>query len=267
MGDQSNGPAIRPGTRARRSDVQPPCGPFRVRNGVLATRAPGCIVLMSPAVEQYMTLTAVAVRIWELLPEGLTLDAMADRLYDEYDTPRWLIWTDLAAELTSWLQQGLIEPATLERQAEPQPCQPTSAPATEGEFPAPIIVPSVLRCGLLLLAIRVMLRVRGFVSTMDWIRGRVDTTAASTSATMEAVRAVQWPLAMAAALYPGRARCLEQSLVLYYLLRRDGIAVRYCQGVKPFPFQAHAWIEYRGEPINDVPEHADQFARLPDQLP
>jgi transglutaminase-like putative cysteine protease len=119
----------------------------------------------------------------------------------------------------------------------------------------------------MLFATKVMLRARGFVATIAWVRGRVAGISASTSATLEEVRAVQWPLAVAAALYPGRARCLEQSLVLYYLLRRDGIAARYCQGVKPYPFQAHAWVEYRGEPINDVAEHAGQFARLPEQLP
>jgi hypothetical protein len=74
-------------------------------------------------------------------------------------------------------------------------------------------------------------------------------------------------VALAGALYPGRARCLEQSLVLYYLLRGRGVAARYCQGVQPNPFQAHAWIEYRGEIITDVEEHVARFARLPDQLP
>jgi hypothetical protein len=68
-------------------------------------------------------------------------------------------------------------------------------------------------------------------------------------------------------LYPGRARCLEQSLVLYYLLRRRGVALHYRQGVMPHPFQAHAWIEYRDEVITDVAEHAAQFACMPDQLP
>jgi transglutaminase-like putative cysteine protease len=72
---------------------------------------------------------------------------------------------------------------------------------------------------------------------------------------------------MAGALYLGRAKCLEQSLALYYLLRRQGVAVAYCQGVQPYPFRAHAWVEYRGQVINDVPEHARFFARLPEQLP
>jgi hypothetical protein len=72
---------------------------------------------------------------------------------------------------------------------------------------------------------------------------------------------------MAAAFYPGRAECLERSLVLYYILRRQGVRVRYCHGVQPSPLTAHAWIEYGGEVINDVPEHVKEFSRLPDQLP
>jgi hypothetical protein len=81
------------------------------------------------------------------------------------------------------------------------------------------------------------------------------------------VKAAEHAVAMAGALYPGRALCLEQSLVLYYLLRRHGIPARYCQGVEGPPFEAHAWLEYQGEPINDVAEHTRLFTRLPDQLP
>ena len=72
---------------------------------------------------------------------------------------------------------------------------------------------------------------------------------------------------MAGAFYPGRALCLEQSLLLYDVLRRQGVPAKYCQGVKLHPFQAHAWIEYQGQVINDVPEHVKGFARLHEQLP
>jgi hypothetical protein len=33
------------------------------------------------------------------------------------------------------------------------------------------------------------------------------------------------------------------------------------------PFEAHAWVEYRDEVVNDVPEHAKRFTPLPDRLP
>ena len=80
-------------------------------------------------------------------------------------------------------------------------------------------------------------------------------------------RTAEYRVAMVGALYPGRARCLEQSLTLYVLLRCKGVAVKYRHGVKRYPFQAHVWIEYQGQVINDVSEHVEQFAILPDQLP
>ena len=243
---------------------------FQVRKEVISTRVLGCIVLLNPATEQYLTLSGVAARIWELVGEGLTPPGIAERLCEEYDAPGEEVATDVSAQLRSWLHQRLVAPAIPACEAEPRRFEPVSTVAAEvsvDHTSRPVVVPRVLQCGLMILAIKMMLKIRGFTWTVDWIRGRVQAVPASTSATIDAVQAVQWPVAMAAALYPGRARCLEQSLLLYYLLRRQGTAVRYCQGVKPFPFQAHAWIEYCGEPINDVSEHAQQFVRLPDQLP
>ena len=128
-------------------------------------------------------------------------------------------------------------------------------------------VPSVLRCGLLIFLVKMSLRMRGFGGTIKWIRRRVEGIPEVASADLEPMKATEYAVAMAGALYPGRALCLEQSLVLYYLLRRHGIPVRYCQGVQRHPFLAHAWVEYGGESLNDVAEHVQLFARLPEQLP
>jgi hypothetical protein len=125
---------------------------------------------------------------------------------------------------------------------------------------------SVLRCGLMLFVVKTALRILGFGATMRWIRRRTGRVVAAMPASPEALGAADRSVALAGALYPGRALCLEQSLVLYYLLRRRGVAVEYCQGAQPHPFQAHAWVEYRGEPINDIPEHVKRFARFPSPL-
>jgi len=61
------------------------------------------------------------------------------------------------------------------------------------------------------------------------------------------VRAV----AIAAAFLPLRARCLEQSLVAYVVLRRRGIDSHVRLGVQPYGFTAHAWVEVSGQPINE----------------
>jgi len=81
------------------------------------------------------------------------------------------------------------------------------------------------------------------------------------------VQATEYAVAMAGALYPGRAKCLEQSLAVYYLLGRRGAPVRFRMGVQSHPFLAHAWVEYQGQPITDVAEHVKWFAPLPDELP
>ena len=128
-------------------------------------------------------------------------------------------------------------------------------------------VPSVLRSGLMIAALKLSLRIRGFARTMEWIRRRVASVPSAAEVPPAVVMEAEWAVAMAAAFYPGRAECLERSLVLYYLMRRQGIPVRYCHGVQPLPLLSHAWIEYRGEVINDVPERVKAFSRLADQLP
>lgn len=140
---------------------------------------------------------------------------------------------------------------------------------SEAMVPGSVVprLPTLLRCGLLILAIRVALEVWGFGRVISWIARRVQQVPPSIQPDGDFVSGVERVVATAGALYPGRARCLEQSLVLYYLLRRQGIAARYCQGIMAYPFEAHAWVEYGGEVVNYIGEHAKSFARLPDQLP
>lgn len=133
--------------------------------------------------------------------------------------------------------------------------------------PRGIRVPSVAWCGVLVLSVRIALKVRGFEWTMAWVRRRTTGIPIGAPVRAEALRPVDHAVAMASALYPGRALCLEQSLVLYYVLRRQGVPVKYCQGVRPHPFEAHAWVEYGDLVLNDVREHTKVFARLPEQLP
>jgi hypothetical protein len=128
-------------------------------------------------------------------------------------------------------------------------------------------IPSALECGLMMVIVRIALKTAGFARTQRWIRGRVEATPERSTVELAAIATTEYAVAMAGALYPGRALCLEQSLVLYYLLRRQGVPVRFAMGVQAHPFSAHAWVEYRGAPINDVAEHVKHFVGLPDTLP
>jgi hypothetical protein len=66
----------------------------------------------------------------------------------------------------------------------------------------------------------------------------------------------------AARYSPGPATCLTRSLVLAWLLRQLGppalvrIGVRFVEGT----LRAHAWVELDGQPVNDSPDIAGQFA-------
>jgi hypothetical protein len=60
---------------------------------------------------------------------------------------------------------------------------------------------------------------------------------------------------------PFRANCLVRSLVLKFLLARHGIASRLRVGVNKqgHEFEAHAWIELGGHPLNDAADVQQRF--------
>jgi len=67
---------------------------------------------------------------------------------------------------------------------------------------------------------------------------------------------------IAAGSGPVRATCLRRSLLLWWLLRRDGIETFVKVGVhrgENGALDAHAWVEYRGRPLNDTDDVADRF--------
>jgi transglutaminase superfamily protein len=127
-------------------------------------------------------------------------------------------------------------------------------------------LPSVARCILAIAAIKILLGVAGSGATIRWIKQRT-ANCATHPTTPEDVVALEYAVAMAAALYPGRAACLERSLVLFYLARRAGIPVTYHHGVQPLPLKAHAWVEYEGHVINDVVEFVNTFLPFPRIMP
>jgi len=61
-------------------------------------------------------------------------------------------------------------------------------------------------------------------------------------------------------LYGGK--CLEQSLVLHWLLRRQGINARILFGARKEDeqMQAHAWVEVNGESLDEETDGHRQFS-------
>jgi hypothetical protein len=120
-------------------------------------------------------------------------------------------------------------------------------------------VPSVGGTMLRLAVLKAALATAGFGRTWRWIRAKAQRAPERRVVDTALVARTEYAVAMAAALYPGHAACLERSLMLYWHLRRAGVVVTYRMGVQMYPFLAHAWVEYDGVPINDVPEHVRLF--------
>jgi hypothetical protein len=123
--------------------------------------------------------------------------------------------------------------------------------------------PSSVRCFALLVAVKAALLLLGFGRTHRLVMRLSSGKPAAVAGSFPIVSATADRVAMAAAFFPGRALCLEQSLSLYLLLRRMGIQADLRFGVQAYPFAAHAWVEHGGEAVNESAELIRHFAALP----
>jgi hypothetical protein len=72
-------------------------------------------------------------------------------------------------------------------------------------------------------------------------------------------------VAVACRRHPLRSSCLPRTIVLWSLLRRRGIDTNIRIGVRgdtEAKFQAHAWLEWNGEVLNDAAEIGNQYLPL-----
>lgn len=122
--------------------------------------------------------------------------------------------------------------------------------------------PGVLSCLATLLCMDVLSRVIGLRRTLALLR-RVTPATAVRSGSDGLIDATAHRVSLAAAFYPRRALCLEQSLTLLVLLRRRGVAAELRLGVQPRPFYAHAWVEAGGRPVSESESLPLTFAAFP----
>jgi hypothetical protein len=126
-------------------------------------------------------------------------------------------------------------------------------------------VPRTVAVGGMLVVVDLSLRTLGLRRTLAWVRrlanGRPQD--ADPGVARELVERSARRVAKAAAFHPGRAECLEQSLVLWLFLRRRGIPAELRIGVQTRPFMAHAWVEYESRPVNERTEYVEGLAAFP----
>src|SRR5579862_915209 len=104
---------------------------------------------------------------------------------------------------------------------------------------------------LALISIKIMLLTIGFARALRFLNWRLHGHATPIEPDTVSLESAARTVVAAAVLIPGRIECLEQSLALWYLLRRRGVGAELTFGMRQYPFGAHAWVTYRGEPLNE----------------
>lgn len=202
-------------------------------------------ILLDLRTERYLGLDSVGTVVWGLIKEageeGIELSALLKVVELEFGAPRAVLESDLVRLLDCLRRRGLIEGVG------------------PGSVAPPPRVPSLLRCTLTLSAVTLGLRLIGLRRSLWVVRRLARRVPPVTTPTPELLRKVVRHVDTAAAFFPGRALCLEQSFALFVVLREVGIGVRLRIGAQPYPFAAHAWVEYEGVPVGEGRDSVEKF--------
>lgn len=109
-----------------------------------------------------------------------------------------------------------------------------------------------------------MLRMAGFARCRTLVSriARPAATADSTAGHLDKARMSARLVQIAAARGVYRASCLPQSLVLWWLLKRQGMEAALRIGVRKVAdrFEAHAWVEHGGVVLLDDADVHERYA-------
>lgn len=121
----------------------------------------------------------------------------------------------------------------------------------------------LLRIWLMLGAVSVLLRAVGFQSTRRFLARFLPADRPVSSVSEKAIadaRRLGSLARIAACNLPLNTSCLRQSLLVWWILCRRGMAAELRIGVKiSGEFSAHAWVELGGWSVNDSNDVADRF--------
>jgi hypothetical protein len=120
-----------------------------------------------------------------------------------------------------------------------------------------------LRAAALLPLISLSLRLRGFRKTQAFLQWFLSTPSNETDSSASSHVDLTVHMVHAAVRHSvGHPTCLEESLALWWLLRRQGIASELRIGVRKLDekFEAHAWVERDGVALNEPESLHEHYA-------
>lgn len=126
-----------------------------------------------------------------------------------------------------------------------------------------------LRAAILLPLLSLSLRVRGFGGTQASLQRFLPAANQKTKDALEAEAALMVRMVRAAVHHGvGRPSCLEESLVLWWLLGRRGIASQLRIGIRKenAKFEAHAWVELEGAALNEPEARHHHYAPFEEEI-
>ena len=119
-----------------------------------------------------------------------------------------------------------------------------------------------LRAATLLPVISASVHVRGFRKTQLSLQRHASVRSAPADNALAAARLIARMVRAAVRSGLGRPTCLEESLALWWLLARRGIASELRVGVRKCgeKMEAHAWVECEGDALNEPDDVHENFA-------
>jgi hypothetical protein len=122
-----------------------------------------------------------------------------------------------------------------------------------------------LRAAALLPLISLSLRLRGFRKTQASLQKYLSTSSKEDDFSVPSRVGLTVRMVRAAVRHSiGHPSCLEESLALWWLLGRQGIASELRIGVRKHveKFEAHAWVERKGVAVNEPESLHEHYAAL-----
>ena len=118
------------------------------------------------------------------------------------------------------------------------------------------------RALILLPMVRASLRLRGYNRTYVSLQKKLHQEVGLPSGSAKEVEKTSRMVRVALRYSPARFTCLEQSLTLWYLLRKQGVATQLRIGVRKMDgkFEAHAWVEHEGVALQQPGEIHRHYA-------
>jgi hypothetical protein len=244
--------------------------PLSVSDDVLSCTHGDVTYLLSLRLGAYTSLNGIAKRLWNLVEKGHTRRDCAELLMLEFQVPAVRAHRDVDAFL-----RELSRRALLKREDEGQ-SRVTLSAVQDLQQPAGFSlccqivkllgVSSVFGCLIVLAWSHWSLKVSRFHQVL---RAAMSTAMPKSGIAEDEARKVVLGnmvtrrVRAAAAIYPWRTACLEQSLTGIVILRLLGVDAGLRLGIHPYPFSAHAWVESDGTPLNELPDQILRYRSFP----